>query len=345
METNTCASCGKCCFFEIPLTVLDIHRIAKYLDLFDRDAFNYYIQRTVSKKSGLFKIKKRQDHSCVFLNSENKCAIHEIKPNACSFFYCHNDQNVNEMDWTSRCTHNSEKYKLWEQAIASQLTRKYIEKNGTSWNETDFSQSLVSVYDNIVTSQEEKLKLARTPDNQPVGVKYDCERCKNRGLCADETPVTLIDIERIANKTKLSWPVIFDTKLDKEISQRSSLYKLKREDHCVFFNEKVHCSLEEAQPMHCRFTPCPQKVNDPGLYECFYLGSGDINEQFKHQVAISLTRSYIQENGRRYIEEKVDNYINKFYYIISNKSGFDEFCRRIASYRYVDDTLAYRNEQ
>jgi len=33
---DVCNMCGKCCYYEIPLTLLDIHRFARYLGLPDR---------------------------------------------------------------------------------------------------------------------------------------------------------------------------------------------------------------------------------------------------------------------------------------------------------------------
>lgn len=51
-SASSCKMCGKYCHFDIPITLLDIHRIAKYLGIIDDKAFKKYIQDEVSSRSG-----------------------------------------------------------------------------------------------------------------------------------------------------------------------------------------------------------------------------------------------------------------------------------------------------
>jgi Fe-S-cluster containining protein len=310
--------------------------------MYDRKAFERYIQNGISKKSGLFKIAKQSDHACVFLNKEGKCSIHQFKPRTCDFFYCNNQKTSQEMPWTATCTSTTQKQKLWEQSVASQLTRKYIERNGTEWHEQDFNKSLLSIYDNIVTHENQKLKLARLPNNLPVGMIYTCENCSNKGTCATETLVTIPDMDRIRKKINASWKQLFRDKLDQRVSDISGIFRVYREKHCVFFDPETHCSLGDAQPMHCKFTPCPQKTQDRQLYDSFYLGAGTIDEQFRHQVAIAVTQEYVEEEGMNCVPGKLEEKLDKYEYYVNQKNGFNEFCKRIANYRYVDDTLVYK---
>ncbi len=339
---SQCNACGQCCYYEIPLTILDIHRLANHLNIDDRTAFDNYIQQGISKKSGLFMIAKKQDHSCVFLDETKKCSVHNHKPQTCEFFFCNNNKEVNVMPWTSNCITTAQQQKLWEQSVASQLTRKYIERNGTEWHEQDFNKSLLSIYDNIVTDRDQKLKLARLPENHPVGMIYNCKTCVNKGACAKETLITLPDMKRIMKRLDISWKTLFNEKLEQNISKISGTFKLYRDIHCVFFDSQEHCTLGDAQPRHCKFTPCPQKAKDPKIYESFYLGTGSIEEQFQHQVAIAVTHEYIEENGMACIPSVIEEKLEKYEYYVSNKTGFKEFCKRIANYRYVDDTLVYK---
>jgi hypothetical protein len=72
------------------------------------------------------------------------------------------------------------------------------------------------------------------------------------------------------------------------------------------------------------------------------LGTGSIEEQFQHQVAIAVTHEYIDEHGFTCNPSAIEDKLDKYHYYVSNKTGFKEFCKRIANYRYVDDTLVYK---
>lgn len=338
---DKCSACGKCCSYEIPITILDIHRISKSLNLSDENTFKKIIQKDFSEKSGLFKIAKKKNRECVFLNKNNLCDIHDNKPRVCDFYFCGNKNNEDKMEWTSQCIDYEDKIKLWEQSVASRLTLKYIEKNGSEWNETDFLHSLTSIYDNILIDKNQKLKLAKTEDKQAIGLKYNCETCNKRGECATETIVTIIDIKKIVEFKDISWGKFFKDFLEKKLSKKSGTYKLKRNNHCVFFDEEKHCLLGDNKPNHCNLTPCPGKVKDPGIYNCFYLGAGTVEEQFKHQVAIALTKNYIIKNGFGYNKKEIEGVINQWNNLVTNKQQFKDFCRQIANYRYVDDTKYY----
>ena len=57
---SPCKMCGECCHFEIPITLLDIHRMAKYLDMADKKVFDKYIQDQIGSQSSLFMIRKKK---------------------------------------------------------------------------------------------------------------------------------------------------------------------------------------------------------------------------------------------------------------------------------------------
>ncbi len=345
-KTETlCDRCGKCCYFEIPLTILDIHRIAQYLGINDQKAFESYVSSDISQKSGLFTISKNQDRSCIFLGNDKFCTIHKGKPSACKFYICSHGDKKDSIPWTAEYSDLFEQAKLWEQSIASMITKAYIKKNGPVWNEADFMKSLLSIYDNILVHDTQKIKLARDEHNCPMGMVYDCSSCSNKGKCAKETIVSLDDIRRIQKYTGISLKNIFRKKIDQRLNKTNDL-QLVRKEHCTFFDiQKGKCDIEEARPYHCRFTPCPQRVKNNKQYDCFYLGAGSVEDQFRHQVSLAVTKEYTQQYGTQYNSQGVKEGLKKIDALLSNHIGFDDFCSKIASYRYVNDCIKYKQNE
>ncbi len=340
-----CQKCGKCCYFEIPLTILDIHRIAQYLNINDQKVFDVYVSDNISERSGLFSITKKQDRACMFLGTDKYCTIHNQKPAACRFYICSRADKKDMIPWTAEYSDLFEQAKLWEQSIASMITRAYIKKNGTAFNEADFMKSLLSIYDNILVNEQQKIKLARDDNNCPMGMVYDCSSCPTKGKCAKETVVSLDDLRKIQEYTGISWKNIFRKKVDDNQSKTDDL-QLIRKGHCTFFDtEEGRCLIEEAQPAHCRFTPCPQRVKSDNQYDCFYLGAGSVEEQFRHQVSLAITKEYTRKYGTQYNSMGVKEGLKKIDSLLSNHIGFDDFCSKIASYRYVDDCIKYKHDE
>ncbi|MFW6196061.1 MAG: YkgJ family cysteine cluster protein [Thermoplasmatota archaeon] len=332
-----CRMCGKCCHYEIPLTILDIHRIAKELDIQDKKAFSKIIQGKPSKKSNLFKIRKKEDRSCIFLNEENKCDIHEARPNVCEFYFCDLSEKDEMISWTSKYILTEDKAKLWEQSIAIQITNVYIKKHGANFKENDYEKALKSIKNNIKTSSEEKIKLGNIPGGNPCGIIYDCTKCDyERGKMAEETIITLSDVKRIKESMNISYEKFFNKYISKDITADGYLM-LRRNKNCIFFDEENHCSIEDTRPMHCRFTPCPVKV-DKNLKSCLYLGSGTVDEQFEHQISLSITKDYVMDIGPAYDNKTLEKYLEKINNLIKDDSQLMEFCEKISPYRYVDDT-------
>lgn len=109
----------------------------------------------------------------------------------------------------------------------------------------------------------------------------------------------------------------------------------------MFFGKEDHCSIEEKKPMHCRFTPCPAKVDDK-IKSCLYFGSGTLEEQFEHQISLSATKNYVKEVDTQYDENIFDKYYNKTKKLINDDSKLRKFCEKISPYKYIDDTKIIR---
>jgi Fe-S-cluster containining protein len=336
---HSCKRCGKCCRFEIPVTILDIHRMAEHLGVSGFEVFHKYIQPEVSSRSSIFMIQKKDQRACLFLSDKAGCTIHPAKPRTCRFFSCSLTSCEEVMPWTATLSDQSDRAALWEHSIAVLITREYTKRHGAKWNETDYLKSVESILDNIVVRNTQKIKTSCGQDGTPIAMIFDCSICEKRGEVAKETPVTLDDIRRITESSNITWKEFFRDRIDSDISKDSGCYKLVRKKHCTFFQKERHCTITEVRPMHCRFTPCPLKSYDTEISEAFYLGSGTVEEQYRHQLALEITRQYIAQCGLVYNKHTVKKMLKNLERRAADVSELETFCNTIAPFRYVNDTL------
>ena len=166
----SCKQCGKCCFYEIPVTLSDINRIAKNINIADEVVFNENIQGEVSNKSGLFKITKKENSACFFLNNKDKCFIHKVKLNVCTFYTCLSAILDDILPWTiskvrpmhcrfTPCplrTKNNTEFdclslgcgtveEQFQHQTAMMFTRKYVSKNGSKYNKKEVKKALKDI--------------------------------------------------------------------------------------------------------------------------------------------------------------------------------------------------------
>lgn len=335
---NDCAMCGRCCSMEIPITLLDIHRIAELRNEDDRDVFKAAVQDRISPLTSLLMIRKDEAGACIFLSEEKGCTIHSAKPNICRFFSCALGKDKGVMSWTSTCGTPSRKARLWEQSMAVMMTKAYLEKNGAVWNQNDYHTALGGIFDNILVRETQKLKLARDAEGSPLAMLYDCSRCEGRGAWVRETPVTLDDVQRIAEHLEIGLEDFFATFISSESSTFTGGLKLKRDTRCIFFDPRKHCRIKEVRPLHCRFAPCPKRTRTPEMMDALYLGAGTVDEQFRHQVAIAFTREYVRRCGTQYSREEFSRGMGEINRPAGSTFELKTFCKQIARYRYVDDT-------
>ncbi len=334
-----CKLCGKCCSYEIPMTILDIHNMASHLGLTEKRVFEHYIQDQISCRSSLFMLGKNKQGVCLFVNEDKKCAIHQAKPKVCQLFFCSLNNDKDVFPWTATYTDPNKRASLWEQSVAVMMTKAYINKNGVSWNHADFNKAIEQISDKTVVKRTQKLKLARNSEGSILAMLYDCTQCEECGTHAGETPVTLDDIRRIAKFLGIDWPEFFKKKIACTLCNKTAGLKLKRREHCVFFNSENHCLIKDIRPMHCRFTPCPSRTETNEMMDCLFLGSGTPEEQFRHQVAMSVTREYAAQCGVNCNEKIAEMLLDRMDRLLFDKAVFREFCLNLAPFRYVDDTL------
>ena len=85
-EIFECKKCGNCCRVEgyVPLTTFEITKISRALGIEEKFLINEFI-RLLPDRNGL-SLKEKNTGECIFLQSDNKCAIHEEKPRHCKDF-------------------------------------------------------------------------------------------------------------------------------------------------------------------------------------------------------------------------------------------------------------------
>ena len=334
MDNLKCDMCGKCCSYEIPITILDISRVAKGLELSCKEVFDKYIEREVSENSGIFKIKKKENAECVFLKN-NKCSIHDFEPNICKFYFCQIPNKKESGMWVQQYSNNENDISgIWEQSVAIAVTKAYIKANNTVWNESDFNNYLNSITNNIKNKETQKIKLTSNSEGNPICVIYDCKQCDKAGELATETIVTIADIRKIVSYLNITWSLFFSSYIDPE-NTKNNLLKLKRKVHCVFHLDNGDCLIDNVKPNHCLFTTCPIKCTDNDNYDRFYLGSGTIDEQYQHQVALNYTKEYVAKFGSKYNKTEIDNMLSIIDKTIKDKINYTEFCNQISQYRYI----------
>jgi Fe-S-cluster containining protein len=219
-----------------------------------------------------------------------------------------------------------------------ELTRAYTARHGATFNRDDFDAALHSIHNNIVEHETQKIKLARTPDGAPIAMIYDCESCPHHGEVACSTILTLDDLQRLVEQTGHSWERLFGQFIDRTPDPEGGTMHLKRDEHCVFFDPETRgCSVEEARPTHCRFTPCPLRTQDGETFSRLYLGSGRLEEQFRHQVAMEVTREYIREHGMKYHRKGIRAALQRLEALAADREAFKTFLEQVAPVRYLND--------
>ncbi|MBA7512675.1 hypothetical protein ES705_04683 [subsurface metagenome] len=332
----SCRKCGKCCYAEIPITIPDINRIAIHFGIADRKAFNEYIQRTVSSKSSLFKIQKTETRACVFLSKKQLCIIHKDKPMGCKFYRCNPDVENENLLWPASCIQPDCQIGLWDYSIARKLTKAYRDKNGINWNEEDYLNVLRNFRENSSNKGLNRVKLSRDVNGAPFAIIYDCSKCKMRGTQAVETPVTIDDIVRIIRHLNMDGKSFFQEKISTHLSSHTGCFKLIRKKFCIFHGKDGHCTIKQVRPMHCHFNPCPIRVKNAGMMDQLYLGSGTIEQQFRHQVALTLTREYIDQYGIEYNINAFRQTLKRVDGLSSNRLELQAFNKKLGLYRYIE---------
>jgi Fe-S-cluster containining protein len=87
MNIFKCRKCGSCCKNGIVILYPeDINRISNYLSLTKIDFINYYyVKEKIIDLGGLKVLYLDNSKECIFLDQDNLCSIHSVKPLQCIF--------------------------------------------------------------------------------------------------------------------------------------------------------------------------------------------------------------------------------------------------------------------
>jgi hypothetical protein len=84
--SHVCLRCGACCRWPGYVIVRpdEADAIASYLGITARELLDGYARLTSSRRN--LSLIERDDGSCVFLDAQNRCRIHPVKPRQCRDF-------------------------------------------------------------------------------------------------------------------------------------------------------------------------------------------------------------------------------------------------------------------
>ena len=332
----SCKTCGRCCHQDIPLTIYDIHRIARELGMPDREVFQKSVAKKTAPRVNTFAMKKKKDGSCVFLGEDSKCTIHGFKPRVCSFYPCPDILEKDKHLWERLYLSSSSFRIFWEHSMAENHTKRYIRRFGTRWNEDGYIEILQDIERCVVTDDGETLLVASDETGLPIMMKYNCARCKVRE-CRMETEITLMDISRIADNTRTSIQNVFKKAVSNQPHSHTGGLKLRKAGagaRCVYFDEKTHCKIYQFRPKFCQFEPCGVKVSDEETWKRFFFAAGDIDSQWELEIGAAVTRRYVKDVGTRYNRMAFENYVKEMNSLMKNGEVKDMFVRSINGYRY-----------
>jgi len=92
-EGFACIRCGACCRIKdgiVRVSEAEIRRIAGHLGIAEEEFVRERTELSPDRKSLI--LPSREDGSCVYLAPDNRCMIHDVKPDKCRTF---------PFDWTN----------------------------------------------------------------------------------------------------------------------------------------------------------------------------------------------------------------------------------------------------
>jgi Fe-S-cluster containining protein len=330
-RNDGCRQCGKCCHLEVSLTLLDIHRLAILRDMADHQIFADLVDPEKTNHAKLLVMRRQSDGACRFLQADNRCAVEEAKPNACRLYNCRYGEAVDSMPWTAFYETPASQIQLWSHSFAAAVTTAYLNKNGSHWHRADYRRAIDSIYRNTLPEQP----FVQAGDCSEK-TAHGCLNCDADGQMSMQPLVTLDDVQRLAEVSGIGLADFFTDFVD-PVPSPDGLLQLKRLGSCAFFDDGI-CRAGEGQPMHCRSLPRTARHYSPTLLRHFYLGSGTVQEQFRHQVSVELTRSYVAEAGSTYDRDSFRRLLGKIEWLSSDQEELEKFRDRVSAFRYHPET-------
>jgi Fe-S-cluster containining protein len=184
------------CCMEIPLTLLDIHRIASQKNICPGNINKQIIKESISDKSSLFKIRKKENGLCKYF-IRGKCSINQIRPNACRIYALTQKSESEANPGISTGTKTNKHSILLEQIIATKITKLYINKYRTDFNKNYYQKAIDYIIKNIRANRIHKLKIGKYGENTFTKNKESGSSPALSEIYQDDFQINLVDILRV----------------------------------------------------------------------------------------------------------------------------------------------------
>ncbi len=145
-KAPACRMCGECCRLDIPVSILDVHNLAKGLAVSPEEIFDKYIGKELTPE-GTFYLAKDEGGDCLLLADDSRCKIYASRPLVCWFYYCSDEYGLGEVSDPEGKDSDLFQSRLILQTIALNITRIYSAKNGRLWNSKDYHACILKLED------------------------------------------------------------------------------------------------------------------------------------------------------------------------------------------------------
>jgi len=341
-----CGTCNKCCYdLTLNVSLGDIDRMATYVGLDPAKIMNDWLIPISSRSDkSLFTLRKDADGRCIHLNAENRCGIHPGRPWVCATYRCDQDPGFEKGDigiqWGAVYNDIEGRSDLLHMIHARTVTETYIARNGSQYNPTDYAVCMSDLTALIAGTQDDRIRVARDDEDQTVAMTYNCNKCNARENCCNHAAATLDDI-RVAADACGQTAVAFwkDHVSDEPSPHDANMFTFQQLDHgkCEFLDVATHrCGLGDNQPGNCAYAPCP-KLATAKTYEQYFIAGGSVHDQYRLQVATSVTRQYISQCGVAFHERFYERCIAMIDDLSSKPDYYRDFLEAVREHRYINE--------
>lgn len=341
-----CGTCNKCCFgLTINLTLTDVDRMAQYLGVDPGECLEKYVEPIdPSDDTPLFTFRKGEGGRCFHMNEDDRCGIHPAKPWVCQTYHCAQDPGFEKGDvgieWGTVYNNVEGHTDLLHMIHARTVTTTYIARNGSKYNPSDYAVCLSDLAMLIAGTVDDRIKVARDEEGQTVAMTYNCNKCTARENCCNHAAATLDDIRNAAQNTGQTLAAFWAEHVADEPSPLDAnmlTYRQSAQGKCGFLDANTHrCGLGADKPSTCAFAPCP-RLSTAKTYEKYFVGSGSVHDQYRLQVATSVTRQYMSQCGTTFNQRFFDQCVAMIDDLASKPDYYREFLEAVRDHRYINE--------
>ena len=154
LSVYQCKGCARCCRYYFNISLLDIHRAARFLEVSESVFFEEYLEEGNS-----YAIKRvDKEHTCMFLDrARQRCGIYQARPATCRLFHCREAQPDDALvkQHPAAWLIDEERDDEWmrEDGAAVGVTRKYRRKYKGEYNHQAFQEGLARIYELLEESE------------------------------------------------------------------------------------------------------------------------------------------------------------------------------------------------